>query len=40
LFIARGTVKMRLSNAYRKLDVANRTELAAAIVTRNLELST
>jgi predicted ATPase/DNA-binding CsgD family transcriptional regulator len=33
LFIARGTVKMHLSSAYRKLDVANRTELAAAIAT-------
>ena len=31
LFIARGTVKVHLSNAYRKLDVANRTELAAAM---------
>jgi DNA-binding CsgD family transcriptional regulator len=28
LFIARGTVKMHLSSVYRKLDVANRTELA------------
>jgi predicted ATPase/DNA-binding CsgD family transcriptional regulator len=30
LFIARGTVKMHLSAVYRKLDVANRTELAVA----------
>ena len=30
LFIARGTVKMHLSSVYRKLDVANRTELAGA----------
>jgi DNA-binding NarL/FixJ family response regulator len=30
LFVARGTVKMRLSSVYRKLDVANRTELAVA----------
>ena len=30
LFIARGTVKMHLSSVYRKLDVANRTELAVA----------
>ncbi len=30
LFIARGTVKMHLSTVYRKLDVANRTELAVA----------
>jgi DNA-binding NarL/FixJ family response regulator len=28
LFIARGTVKMHLSSVYRKLDFANRTELA------------
>jgi predicted ATPase/DNA-binding CsgD family transcriptional regulator len=33
LFIARGTVKMHLSGVYRKLGVANRTELAAAIAT-------
>ena len=33
LFIARGTVKMHLSNAYRKLGVANRIELAAAMAT-------
>ena len=33
LFIARGTVKMHLSNVYRKLGVANRTELAAAMAT-------
>jgi predicted ATPase/DNA-binding CsgD family transcriptional regulator len=32
LFIARGTVKMHLSSAYRKLDVANRTQLAGAVV--------
>ncbi len=37
LFIARGTVKMHLSNAYRKLGVANRTELAAAITTRTFD---
>lgn len=30
LFIARGTVKMHLSSVYRKLGVANRTELAVA----------
>ncbi len=30
LFIARGTVKMHLSRIYRKLGVANRTELAVA----------
>jgi predicted ATPase/DNA-binding CsgD family transcriptional regulator len=34
LFMARGTVKMHLSNVYRKLGVANRTELAAGIATR------
>jgi DNA-binding CsgD family transcriptional regulator len=28
LFIARGTVKMHLSSVYRKLGVANRTELS------------
>jgi predicted ATPase/DNA-binding CsgD family transcriptional regulator len=33
LFIARGTVKTHLSNAYRKLGVANRIELAAAMAT-------
>jgi DNA-binding CsgD family transcriptional regulator len=33
LFIARGTVKMHLSSVYRKLDVANRTELAGAVRT-------
>jgi predicted ATPase/DNA-binding CsgD family transcriptional regulator len=33
LFIARGTVKMHLSHAYRKLGVANRTELATAMAT-------
>jgi len=31
LFIARGTVKMHLSNAYRKLHVSNRVELTAAL---------
>ena len=31
LFIARGTVKMHLSNAYRKLHVGNRVELTAAL---------
>ncbi len=35
LFIARGTVKMHLAHAYRKLGVANRTELATAIATRS-----
>ena len=30
LFIARGTVKMHLSSVYRKLGVANRTELSVA----------
>jgi predicted ATPase/DNA-binding CsgD family transcriptional regulator len=33
LFIARGTVKVHLSHAYRKLGVANRTELATAMAT-------
>jgi DNA-binding CsgD family transcriptional regulator len=31
LFMARGTVKMHLSNVYLKLGVANRTELARSI---------
>ncbi|HEY1687816.1 MAG TPA: LuxR C-terminal-related transcriptional regulator [Solirubrobacteraceae bacterium] len=35
LFIARGTVKMHLSSIYRKLDVANRTELATVAATRS-----
>jgi DNA-binding CsgD family transcriptional regulator len=34
LYIARSTVKMHLSSVYRKLDVANRVELAAAVVAR------
>lgn len=34
LFISRSTVKMHLANAYRKLHVANRVELAAANATR------
>jgi predicted ATPase/DNA-binding CsgD family transcriptional regulator len=34
LFISRSTVKMHLSNVYLKLGVANRTELATAIVTQ------
>ena len=34
LFIARGTVKMHLSSVYQKLEVANRTELAAALTAR------
>jgi len=38
LFIARGTVKMHLSNAYRKLGVANRVELATAIATHTPDL--
>jgi predicted ATPase/DNA-binding CsgD family transcriptional regulator len=39
LFIARGTVKMHLSHAYRKLGVANRIELAAAMATHTTDLS-
>ena len=38
LFIARGTVKMHLSNAYRKLGVANRVELATAMATHTSDL--
>jgi predicted ATPase/DNA-binding CsgD family transcriptional regulator len=34
LFIARSTVKMHLSNVYRKLHVANRVALTAAMATR------
>jgi DNA-binding CsgD family transcriptional regulator len=34
LFMARGTVKMHLSNVYLKLGIANRTELARASATR------
>lgn len=34
LFIAAGTVKVHLSHAYAKLEVANRTELAAAVARR------
>ncbi|HTZ63780.1 MAG TPA: LuxR C-terminal-related transcriptional regulator [Solirubrobacteraceae bacterium] len=34
LFIARGTVKMHLSNVYRKLQVGNRVELAAVAAQR------
>jgi DNA-binding CsgD family transcriptional regulator len=37
LFIARGTVKMHLSSIYAKLEVANRTELAAAMSARSPE---
>jgi DNA-binding CsgD family transcriptional regulator len=35
LFIARSTVKTHLSSVYRKLDVANRTELALATGARS-----
>lgn len=34
LFISRSTVKMHLSNVYLKLGVANRTQLAGAVVAR------
>jgi DNA-binding CsgD family transcriptional regulator len=36
LFIARGTVKMHLSRAYRKLGVKNRTGLAAAAMANRI----
>ena len=36
LFIARGTVKMHLSRAYRKLGVKNRTGLAAAAMATHM----
>ncbi len=35
LFMSRSTVKMHLSSVYLKLRIANRTELAAAMSTRN-----
>jgi predicted ATPase/DNA-binding NarL/FixJ family response regulator len=37
LFIARSTVKMHLSSVYTKLNVANRTELAAAMAAHAQE---
>ena len=36
LFISRGTVKTHLSHIFAKLDTANRTELAAAAMSRGL----
>ena len=36
LFISAGTVKVHLSHAYAKLDVANRTELAAEVARRRV----
>ncbi len=36
LFIARGTVKMHLSRAHRKLGVKNRTGLAAAAMANRI----
>jgi DNA-binding CsgD family transcriptional regulator len=35
LFISRGTVKIHLSHIYAKLDVRNRTELAAEVIHRD-----
>jgi DNA-binding CsgD family transcriptional regulator len=37
VFIARSTVKMHLSNVYRKLEVSNRVGLAAAVALREAE---
>ena len=37
LFMSRSTVKMHLSSVYLKLRIANRTELAAAMSTREAE---
>jgi predicted ATPase/DNA-binding CsgD family transcriptional regulator len=38
LFMSRSTVKMHLSSVYLKLRIANRTELAAAMSTRETQL--
>jgi len=35
LFMSNGTVKTHLSHIYTKLDVANRTQLAAAVSARD-----
>lgn len=37
LFIARSTVKMHLASVYRKLDVANRTELATTMTRHDTD---
>ena len=34
MFISRGTVKIHLSHVYAKLDVRNRSELAALVARR------
>jgi DNA-binding CsgD family transcriptional regulator len=37
MFITRGTAKIHLSHIYAKLDVRNRSELAALVARRNAQ---